>query len=331
MGASRGGCGGSAPSYDPCAGKACGDACRVCAPDAADCVETMEVKACDPTGRCTSAGTFTCGAYDPCVGKACGADCTYDPPCRLSDPPCMLPSYAGKCSADGACVPGDVTSCDPVGGCPGQPCGSPCNPSCPMGEPCPDLAACDGNGHCVSPATLVCPQPPDPCAGKNCGDSCGYCPPDVDPSLCPVPTFAPTACNASGECVTEGTFTCETLDPCAGKACGAECFYEPPCRYADPPCLGAPSYWGQCDPNGECMPPGSPSTCGPMAACDGKACGDACNPCAPSACMGPLAYACDPVGQCVLKARTSATTRASGRSAASPVIPASRARRALQS
>lgn len=40
--------------HDPCAGKACGDGCRLCPPEAADCVETMEVKACDAGGRCVS-------------------------------------------------------------------------------------------------------------------------------------------------------------------------------------------------------------------------------------------------------------------------------------
>jgi hypothetical protein len=37
---------------DPCAGKACGEACRLCPPDASDCVETMELKECDSSGQC---------------------------------------------------------------------------------------------------------------------------------------------------------------------------------------------------------------------------------------------------------------------------------------
>lgn len=44
----------SAPAYDPCAGKACGEQCKLCAPDDTDCMETMEVKACDAEGACVS-------------------------------------------------------------------------------------------------------------------------------------------------------------------------------------------------------------------------------------------------------------------------------------
>jgi hypothetical protein len=40
-------------SYDPCAGKRCGDACNLCAPGDADCVETAVVKACNQSGACT--------------------------------------------------------------------------------------------------------------------------------------------------------------------------------------------------------------------------------------------------------------------------------------
>ena len=39
--------------YDPCADKTCGDSCTVCAPDDADCVETMSVKQCSADGACT--------------------------------------------------------------------------------------------------------------------------------------------------------------------------------------------------------------------------------------------------------------------------------------
>lgn len=41
--------------YDPCAGKACGDPCTLCAPDDPDCVETAVIKACDPAGTCVAA------------------------------------------------------------------------------------------------------------------------------------------------------------------------------------------------------------------------------------------------------------------------------------
>ena len=40
-------------AYDPCAGKSCGDACTLCAPDDSDCAETMSVKQCSADGACT--------------------------------------------------------------------------------------------------------------------------------------------------------------------------------------------------------------------------------------------------------------------------------------
>lgn len=40
--------------YDPCAGKATGDACRRCDPDDSSCVETSEVKTCSPSGGCVA-------------------------------------------------------------------------------------------------------------------------------------------------------------------------------------------------------------------------------------------------------------------------------------
>lgn len=43
---------GEVHSYDPCAGKACGDSCERCAPDDPDCAETEEPKACGPDGTC---------------------------------------------------------------------------------------------------------------------------------------------------------------------------------------------------------------------------------------------------------------------------------------
>lgn len=45
--------GDEAQAYDPCAGKACGDGCTVCAPDDPDCAETMSVKQCSADGACT--------------------------------------------------------------------------------------------------------------------------------------------------------------------------------------------------------------------------------------------------------------------------------------
>jgi hypothetical protein len=44
-------------AYNACEGKKAGDACTICAPDAKDCVETAEVKACDAEAKCSSAGS----------------------------------------------------------------------------------------------------------------------------------------------------------------------------------------------------------------------------------------------------------------------------------
>jgi hypothetical protein len=49
-------------TYDPCAGKKCGDMCHMCPPDAADCMETAQVKQCSAAGKC--------GGEDPgCPGR----------------------------------------------------------------------------------------------------------------------------------------------------------------------------------------------------------------------------------------------------------------------
>lgn len=86
------------PPYDPCEAKACGEACRVCAPDAQDCVETMVVKACDAVGACVAAPVDCAPAYDPCAGKLCGDACsTCDP--RLG----ACPTVMMYCDASGKC------------------------------------------------------------------------------------------------------------------------------------------------------------------------------------------------------------------------------------
>lgn len=94
--------------YEPCAGKVCGDPCTVCPPEDADCVETMEVKACDAAGTCSSAAPV-CESepteppgrkYDPCAGKACGDSCTI---CAPDDGDCMETMEVKACDASGTC------------------------------------------------------------------------------------------------------------------------------------------------------------------------------------------------------------------------------------
>lgn len=203
--ASRSGCGDGASGYDPCGMKACGDACTLCAPGDAGCVEGAEQKVCDPRGQCVPATTsFTCEVADACAGKACGQSCVVALPCESQTPPCLAPVAAGTCDYGGNCVPGGAASCMPVDSCMGQACGVPCTDmmmmgcSTMMGSPC----ACDGMGTCVSAAMLACPMPAaDPCAGKACGDACDPC-----GGMCGHPYAM--ACDRSGQCVVATPGTC---------------------------------------------------------------------------------------------------------------------------
>jgi hypothetical protein len=81
----------------PCAGKSIGDACTICDPTDPDCMETMELKACDASGACVSQGA----SYDPCSGKSVGDACTI---CDPSDPTCMETMELKACDASGKCV-----------------------------------------------------------------------------------------------------------------------------------------------------------------------------------------------------------------------------------
>ncbi len=56
--------------YDPCAGKACGDRCRVCDPKVTTCLETAVIKLCHPDGQCLPATTVDCSAPDAAPAPA---------------------------------------------------------------------------------------------------------------------------------------------------------------------------------------------------------------------------------------------------------------------
>jgi hypothetical protein len=135
----------------------------------------------------------------------------------------------------------------------------------------------------------------DECAGLACGASCAYCPDGA--TQCPVPTFAPTACDARGACVTAGTFSCDP-SACEGKKCGDECTIDPPCRSASPPCM-MPTVLGYCDAYGQCTT--ALPSCTPYEPCAGKKCGEICDACAPGQpCpMTAVVTACDRAGACV--------------------------------
>jgi hypothetical protein len=202
---SRQGCG-SGTSYEACAGKSCGDACTVCAPDDHNCVETAVVKACDPFHRCVPLVDGLCAAVQgACARKACGEDCTIDPPCRSATPPCMLPSMLGHCDPSGTCIAEAPPLCPPSWGCVGKACGDSCG-FCPQGEdpancPVPTLAAtaCDAALQCVTAGTFYC-SPEAACLGKACGAACDTC---GGACMRPYAMY----CDASGSCV-PGTVTC---------------------------------------------------------------------------------------------------------------------------
>lgn len=205
--ASRGGCGDATSGFDPCAGKACSEACTRCAPGDAGCTESSEQKVCDPGGRCVPASTsFACEMADACAGKACGQACVIALPCHFANPPCLSPLAAGQCDFGGNCVAGGAASCTAVDSCMDQACGIPCSSmsmmmdcSMMMGAAC----ACDGMGSCVSAAPLTCPMGggTDPCAGKACGDACDPC-----GGMCGHPYAM--ACDRNGACVTAPPGTC---------------------------------------------------------------------------------------------------------------------------
>lgn len=45
---------GEKAEYQPCGGKECGEACKVCEPGDANCVETMVMKTCNSSGECSA-------------------------------------------------------------------------------------------------------------------------------------------------------------------------------------------------------------------------------------------------------------------------------------
>jgi hypothetical protein len=145
-------------AYDPCAGKACGDACTVCPPGDSSCAETAVVKACDPGGRCVPATPALCSAPPPphpdCAGKACGEPCN---PCGPDEVcPTLIES---ACDRFGQCSGRVPWLChDP---CAGKACGETCQLCPPDAPDCfetMELKACDARGHCVSATPeLACP------------------------------------------------------------------------------------------------------------------------------------------------------------------------------
>ena len=194
--------------------------------------------------------------YEPCAGKDCGAACTS---CDPTDRACAETAIAKACAPGGACVPSGTFACPPAttDACAGKACGDACaiEPACRSATPpcmMPTLLGhCDAGGLCVAAdPTCAPPPPPDPCAGKGCGDSCNPCG-DANP----CPTFAPTACDRSGRCVFAAPWLC--YDPCAGKVCHEACSICPPGVAGCAAIMCVTS----CDGEGRCTCSGSGAAC----------------------------------------------------------------------
>ena len=95
--------------YVPCAGKSCGETCTVCGLGDEDCVESTELKACDPQGECVSYQPDLCDdvPYEPCANKSCGDICTI---CAPGDDDCVETTEIKACDPEGVCVSIRVTS-----------------------------------------------------------------------------------------------------------------------------------------------------------------------------------------------------------------------------
>ena len=87
------------PPHPDCVGKACGDSCNPCGPDAT--CPTLIPSACDRFGSCAGKVPWLC--HDPCAGKACGESCHACPP-----PPegegCVETQELKACDAAGRCA-----------------------------------------------------------------------------------------------------------------------------------------------------------------------------------------------------------------------------------
>ncbi|HZY04938.1 MAG TPA: hypothetical protein VFF02_15715 [Anaeromyxobacteraceae bacterium] len=129
--------------------------------------------------------------------------------------------------------------------CAGKACGQECviEPPCRAATPpcmAPSiLGRCDGAGLCLAGDAVAC-RPVADCAGQPCGVPCDTC-----GGMCMHP-YA-TACDLWGQCVPASSWIC--WDPCAGKACGADCHLCP----ADAADCAEAMVAKACDPTGRCV------------------------------------------------------------------------------
>ena len=200
------------------------------------------------SGQSGNGGAGGGGGYDPCSGLPCGAACSL---CDPKDASCVSDRAMRYCSAGGECMlPYPV--CGPPGTCSSdQECAVDLGPCqvCPDGSYVCPRAQCVG-GQCVGSfqgcpgggckTDAECPAIRAPC--QQCPDGSVSCP----FSKC-----------VNGSCVS-GFPGCSGYQPCAGKACGAQCSQ---CDPKDPTCAET-AVLKYCDASGTCSP--TPPNCGGM-------------------------------------------------------------------
>jgi hypothetical protein len=191
-------CGTIGGDYDPCEGATCGDACTICDPADADCVETAVVKTCQPDGSCAAAAPRCKGAA--ALTKPEAAD-LYATSADQGRDYCDEFGWYGDGACDAFC-PDPDPDCDaqsPYAPCGGATCGDACTLCDPADPDCYETAVvkfCQADGSCAASAP-ACEGDYEPCGGAACGDSCTLCDPaDLD---C-VETAEVKFCHADGSC-----------------------------------------------------------------------------------------------------------------------------------
>jgi len=243
---------------------------------------------------------------NPCTAHGCDAvtGCTQTPTPGPDVPGCDDGNACTGdevCSAEGACLPGELVTCDPgdvcnvgTGTCgPSDPCTGPadCNDSNPCttdtcnGEQrcvntpiasatgiagCDDGNACNGvetctAGVCVLMTPPVCDDG-DPCTTESC----------VPASGCTTPEPIANCCEAPADCGDDGN-AC-TANTCVDRQCGSDAI--PLCCLGDAECDDG----NACTPGGSCVGNECVSTTPPDCQDDGDLCTD---------------DFCDPVAGCV--------------------------------
>lgn len=106
-------------TYEPCAGKVCGDLCQLCDPADSNCIESRELKACNEDGECVSDMNFQCD--EPMPPTPPWLACTNDTDCAptgCGGEMCASRDMPSACVAlpEHACYRDGVTNCGCVNG-----------------------------------------------------------------------------------------------------------------------------------------------------------------------------------------------------------------------